>query len=145
MAGRRKPGTVAAELSKADRAEVAAAVHETEVATGLQVAVYVGPSEDDPGAHAERLLVEAGAMSSPAVLVLVAPAVRRVELRTAPAARARFPDEAAERAVAAMTEGFAAGHLVEGVRAGLRIIAEVAGPPPAGEAAAEELPDVFGP
>ncbi len=140
MAGEVKP-----ELSGADRAAVSAVVHETEVATGLQVAVYVGPSEEDPGAHAERLLHEAGAMSSPAVLVLVAPEVRRVEVRTAPAARNRVPDAAAQRAVAAMTAGFAVGDLVGGLSAGLRVIAEVAGPPPTDSVAGEELPDVFGP
>ena len=129
-------------LSRADRRRLARLVHDAETKTGLQLAVYVGPTEADPAAHAERLLHESGAAAVPGVLVLVAPAVRRIEVRTSAAARERVPDAAAERAIAAMAPGLAAGDLVGGISAGLAVIVEAAG---AGVAGGPELPDVLAP
>jgi uncharacterized membrane protein YgcG len=129
-------------LSRKDLRSLGRAVDEAERTTGLQLAVYVGPVEDDPGAHAERLLHESGGSAVPAVLLLVAPEVRRIEIRTSEPARTRIPDEAAERAVAAMTPLLAAGELAAGVKAGLEVIVEAAG---AGVGGGPELPDVLTP
>ena len=100
----------------------------------------VGPVEEDPRAHAERMFIEAGLHTRPAVLVLVAPQARRVEIVTAPEARERVSDEAAHEAVELMTKRFADGHLVSGLIAGVEHIAAAAGP---GQESGEELPDLL--
>jgi uncharacterized membrane protein len=119
-------------------------VHEAEQATGLQLCVYVGPGEEDTRAHAEALFVKAGLHTRPAVLVLVEPVRRRVEVVTAPEARARINDATAELAVATMTRQFARGDLAGGIVAAVDLLAAAAGsgsmPPDT-----EELPDVLGP
>ena len=116
---------------------------EAERTTGLQLCVYLGPTEGDPRAHAERLFVEAGLEVRPAVLLLVSPPDRRVEVLTAPAVRNRITDEDCARAVEEMSPLFASGDLAGGIETGLRHLAGVAGPgvAPPGD---EELPDVLG-
>ena len=116
------------------------AVHGAELRTGLQICVYLGPSEEDARAHAERMFVERGLHTRPAVLMLVAPESRRVEVVTAAAARERVNDAAAQEAVDRMTARFADGDLVGGLIAGVEHIANTAGSgPPSGE----DLPDLL--
>ena len=103
-------------LSARQQRQVERTVHEAEARTGLQLCVYLGPAGEDSRAHAEQLFVEGGLHSRPAVLMLVAPQLRRVEIVTAPEARARIPDEAAQGAVDAMTARFAEGDLPGGPR-----------------------------
>jgi uncharacterized membrane protein len=118
------------------------AVHEAEQTTGLQFCVYLGSTEEDSRAHAEELFVAAGLHARPAVLLLVAPPQRRVEVVTAPAVRSRLDDAACASAVEEMTQLFARGQLAGGIVAGVRHLAATAGPgtpPPDGD----ELPDVL--
>ena len=136
MAGERKW------LRRRDHKRVGRAVDEAEQVTGLQFCVYLGPTGQDSRAHAESLFVEAGLLSRPAVLVLVAPEQRRVEVVTAPAVRARVDDEACARAVEAMTTAFAAGDLPGGLVNGVRQLAAAAGPGAVGPGG-EELPDLL--
>lgn len=119
-------------------------MHEAEVATGLQFCVYLGPAEEDTRAHAEGLLVDAGLHTRPAVLLMVAPLVRKVELVTAPEARQRIDDATSELAVGIMTRQFARGDIAGGIIAAVDLMAVAAGPgtaPPG----TEELPDVVQP
>jgi uncharacterized membrane protein YgcG len=118
-------------------------VDEAEETTGMQFCVYLGDTEGDSRAHAESLFVEAGLDSRPAVLLLVAPNQRRVELVTAPDARPRLDDATCALAVGAMSRQFARGEITGGIVAGLDLLAAAAGagPTPPG---AEELPDVIG-
>jgi len=134
VAGDVRPPTVRQEK------QVRRAVDAAEQQSGLQICVYLGPVEEDPRAHAERMFVEAGLHTRPAVLVLVAPQARRVEIVTAPEARARVGDESAREAVELMTKRFADGHLVRGLIAGVEHIAAAAGP---GQESGEELPDLL--
>lgn len=129
-------------LTRRDRQKVARAVDDAERATGLQLAVYVGPVDTDPHEQAERLLQESGALAAPAVLLLVVPELRRVEIRTSPTARERVSDETAAAAIAAMTPLLAEGDLVGGVKSGLNLIAAAAGP---SAEEGPELPDVLTP
>jgi uncharacterized membrane protein YgcG len=131
-------------LTRRQRRAVERAVHEAEEATGLQLCVYVGPGEEDTRAQAEALLVRAGLHTRPAVLVLVEPVRRRVEVVTAPEARARIDDATSELAVATMTRQFARGDLAGGIVAAVDLLAAAAGSGPTSPAA-EELPDVLGP
>ncbi|MEO7837276.1 MAG: DUF5130 family protein [Acidimicrobiales bacterium] len=137
MTGRSRP------LSKSDHRRVADAVDAAEETTGLQFCVCLGPSEGDARAHAEALFVQAGLHLRPALLLLVEPSQRRVEVVTAPAVRDRVPDAACAEAVAGMTERFAAGDLVGGIIAGVGRLAAVAGAGVAGPDD-DELPDVLG-
>ena len=129
-------------LGRRRRREVERAVDQAENSTGLQFCVYLGPSQEDSRAHAEEMFLRAGLQSRPAVLILVAPEQRRVEVVTAPAVRSRVDDESCRVAVGEMTRRFAAGDLTGGIVAGVRQLAEAAGPgaAPPGE---EELPDVL--
>jgi uncharacterized membrane protein len=124
------------------RGRVEAAVHEAEEITGLQITVYLGPVEGDPREHAERLFVAAGSVARPAILLLVAPAARRVEIVTSPSIRARVPDEACAAAVDVMVEHFGAGAIDAGIVAGVQHLVEVAGPGAPDEHSVE-LPDVL--
>ena len=131
-------------LTRRQRRAVERAVHEAEQATGLQLCVYVGPGEEDTRAHAEALLVNAGLHTRPAVLVLVEPVRRRVEIVTAAEAQARVDDATSELAVATMTRQFARGDLAGGIVAAVDLLAAAAGSGPT-PSDAEELPDVLGP
>ncbi len=134
-----------ARLVRTDRKRLAQLVDQAETATGLQVVLYVGPTEADPGTHADHLLARAGAAGPPAVLLLVALDTRRLELRTAPGARLRFPDAAAAEAVAVLGARLSEGDLVAGVEAALAVLVRAAGPAAAGAVQGLELPDVLGP
>lgn len=125
-----------------DREAVDKAVVEAERRTGLQFCVYLGPSEGDPHAQAERMFVEAGLAERPAVLLLVAPNRRRVEVVTAAGVRERLTDEACAQAIEAMTPHFAAGDYADGLVVGLRRLAESAGP--GRSSSATDLPNVLG-
>jgi uncharacterized membrane protein YgcG len=136
-------GDAPAPLSRRQRRMVERAVDEAENTTGLQFCVYLGDTEGDPRAHAETLFVEAGLHTRPAVLLLVAPNRRRVELVTAPEARSRVDDDTCALAVGTMTRQFARGDIAGGLVAGLDLLAAAAGAaptPPGGE----ELPDLLG-
>lgn len=114
-----------------------------EETTGLQFCVYLGPTAEDARAEAERLFTAAGLDTRPAVLLLVSPQQRRVEVVTAPAVRERVDDGACAVAVAEMTPLFAAGDIAGGIVAGLQHLVARAGrgeAPPGGK----ELPDVLG-
>lgn len=128
-------------LSKKAHKQVAAAVDAAEDLTGLQFCVYLGPTETDARAHAERLFVDAGLHSRPAVLLLVAPPERRVEIVTAPAARERISDQACQSAIEAMTADFKAGDFGGGLSTGIAHLAAVAGPGTAPDET--ELPDII--
>jgi uncharacterized membrane protein YgcG len=120
------------------------AVDAAEELTGLQFCVYLGPSgEQGSRAEAERLFVETGLAARPAVLVLVDPEDRKVEVVTAPEVRDRVSDEAAAEAVAAMTPRFAKHDVPGGIVAGIERLAAAAGPGHA-QPGDEELPDVLG-
>lgn len=122
------------------RARIARAVHAAEAWTGLQFCVYLGPTEDDPRAHAYALLDGAGLADRPAVLLLVAPEVRRFEIVTTPTAAGRVPDHAARLAALAMTASFGVGDIAGGVAEGVRLLAEAAGP---GAPHGGDLPDLL--
>ena len=108
--------------------------------SALGIALKNQKAESPPIRREVKIVNEQGLHARPAVLVLVAPALRRVEVVTAAEARARIPDEAAQRAVDAMTDRFAAGDLTGGLVAGIAELAAAAGP---GEASGEELPDLL--
>ena len=104
---------------------------------GLDVSVLVGDLElDKPDAAAfraaaEQLHAALGERSQSAVLIVVAPGQRRVEVVTGPAARRRVPDRVAGLVVLSMVTAFRGGDLAGGLIDGLRQIAQSAGAGPA--------------
>ncbi len=84
--------------------------------------------------EAEHLL--ANLIDSPreaAVLVLIAPGSRRLEVMTTQMARRRISDQAVGLAVLTMTSTFAVGDLVGGIANGLRQLSDAAGRGPEAE------------
>ncbi|MCW2545516.1 MAG: hypothetical protein JWM40_3068, partial [Frankiales bacterium] len=71
----------------------------------------------------------------------VAPAERRLEIRTAPTSR--IDDATAQAALDQLAPYLRAGDLIGGVKAALRLLAEAAGPVPPGSVPLPELPDVL--
>lgn len=116
---------------------------------GLDVSVLVGDLDlaDLSGfrAGAERLHAALGPDRSPAaVLFVVAPGQRKVEIVTGPGVRRRVPDRVAALAVLSMTSAFTGGDLAGGIVDALRQVADSAGrraalgpvtTPPAGDVA----------
>ncbi len=99
---------------------------------GLDVSVLVGDLEiSDLGqfrSASERLHAGLGERARDAVLLVVAPGQRRVEVVTGPGARRRVPDRVSAAAVLAMKAAFGRGDLAAGIVEGLRQIAASAGP-----------------
>lgn len=118
-------------LSVAQQERIEHAVAQCRKQNGLDVSVVVGDlAVTDLGefrAAAEKLHAALGERAHSAVLVVVAPGQRRVEVVTGPAARRRVPDRVAALAVLSMTTAFAGGDLAGGVIDGLRQMAEAAG------------------
>jgi uncharacterized membrane protein len=127
-------------LKARHRARIARAVRAAEAWTGLQICVYIGPTEDDPLAHARALMDDLGLAARPAVLILVAPRERRFEIVTSPAAARRIPDHAARLAALAMSSSFGVGDVAGGVAEAVRLLAEAAGP---GVRSGADLPDLL--
>ena len=99
---------------------------------GLDVSVLIGDlTVDDLGQFrtaAERLHAALGEDRAPtAVLVVVAPGQRRVEVVTGSRVRRRVPDRVAALAVLSMTTAFSGGDLAGGVVDALRQFADSAG------------------
>ena len=98
---------------------------------GLDVSVLVGDLElDDLGQFrtaCERLHAALGSRSRTAVLVVVAPGQRRVEVVTGPEVRRRVPDRVSALSVLAMTSAFRGGDLTSGIVDAVRQIADSAG------------------
>jgi uncharacterized membrane protein YgcG len=124
-------GSRADGLSVSQQERIEHAVSQCRAHNGLDVSVVVGDLSitDLSGfrAAAERVHASLGERAHSAVLVLVAPGQRRVEIVTGPAARRRVPDRVAALAVLSMTTAFAGGDLAGGVIDGLRQMAEAAG------------------
>jgi uncharacterized membrane protein len=125
-------------LTKRQRARIARAVRAAEEWTGLQFCVYLGPVDDDPRAGAYALMAELGLHERPAVLLLVAPEARRLEVVTTPTAR--IGDHAAQLAALAMSSSFGVGDVAGGVVEGVRLLAQSAG---AGTRTGADLPDLL--
>jgi hypothetical protein len=96
--------------------------------TGMRFWVRVGEFDRDPKLEAEHLLANlAENTRDPAVLILVAPGTRVVEIMTTSAAKRRITDQAAGLVVLTMTSSFGVGDLVGGLVNGLRQLADAAG------------------
>ena len=98
---------------------------------GLDVSVLVGDLNLSDGVDfrtaAETLHAALGERAHSAVLVVVAPGQRKVEIVSGPLARRRVPDRVAALAVLSMTSAFGGGDLTGGIVDGVRQMADAAG------------------
>ena len=97
--------------------------------TGLYFSVYIGPAEGDVREYAQRLHASFGEQAETAVLTLVEPEQRRVEIVTGAVARRRLDDRAAGLVSLSMATSFAGGDLAGGVVNGVRMMAQSAARP----------------
>jgi len=104
-------------------------VQNAERISGLTFSVYVGVSEEDSRAYAERLH---GGLDDPAhsVLVMCDTAFRALEIVTGTEARRRLDDVECRLAAAAMREWFLANDIVGGLAHGISQLGEAAYQPP---------------
>ena len=99
---------------------------------GLDCSVLIGdldlPDLDGFRAASERLHAALGDQRAhTAVLIVVAPGQRRVEVVTGPGVRRRVPDRVCALAVLSMTSAFGGGDLGGGIVDALRQVADAAG------------------
>jgi uncharacterized membrane protein YgcG len=115
-------------FSSAQRHEIDKAIRDAETLSRLEFSVYVGRSEGEPRAFAERLHA---ALAAPdrSVLVLVDPSSQLLEIVTGAQASLRLEDAEVRLAALAMQSAFAASDLVGGITRGLLQLAEHARQP----------------
>ena len=104
------------------------AVRNAETASGLTFSVFVGVSEEDSRAYAERLHKS---LTDPdhSILVMCDPEFRRLEIVTGKDARRVLSDLECRLAAAAMQTSFAGGDIVGGLAAGIQQLGEAARQP----------------
>ncbi|MDQ1680873.1 MAG: hypothetical protein QOI42_1732 [Frankiaceae bacterium] len=98
--------------------------------TGLHFSVYLGDSLDGttPREFVDRLLRSLGeAKARKAVVIMVAPQARRVEIATGSEVTHRVSDRACGLAALSMSGSFAGGDLFGGIQTGIRMLADTAG------------------
>ena len=104
------------------------AVRNAETLSGLTFSVFVGVSEEDSRAYAERLHK---ALTDPdrSVLVMCDLEFRKLEIVTGVEARRVLDDLECRLAAAAMQTSFAGGDIVGGLAAGIQQLGEAARQP----------------
>ena len=129
-------------LDQRQQERIESAVERVRKENALDVSVLLGDLELDDltqfRAAAERLHAALGERSPSAVLIVVAPGQRRVEVVTGPVVRRRVPDRVSALAVLGMTSAFRGGDLVGGIVDALRQIADSAGRQPSALTPVEE-------
>ena len=111
-------------FTEAQRHRVEEAVAAARRQSGLAFSVYVGDTDGESRPMAERLHASVAGERADAVLLLVAPGQRRLEIVTDPAVRDRLPDRTCALATLSMTSSFSGGDLVGGIVNGLRMLAD---------------------
>ena len=112
-------------LTQAGTERLSRAVHDAERISGLTFSVYVGVSEEDSRAYAERLH---GALEDPAhsVLIMCDPAFRALEIVTGTEARRQLDDVECRLAAATMRSSFVADDIIGGLAHGIVQLGEAA-------------------
>lgn len=118
-------------LNPRQQERVDSVVHSARAQNGLDLSILVGDLELDEvsqfRAACERLHAALGERAPQAVLVVVAPGQRRVEIVTGSDVRRRVPDRVCALAVLSMTSAFRGGDLTGGIVDASRQIADAAG------------------
>jgi uncharacterized protein DUF5130 len=116
-------------LTPAETERLIKAVQHAERISGLTFSVYVGVSEEDFRAYAERLH---SALHDPArsVLIMCDPGFRALQIVTGKEARRRLDDAECRLAAATMRTWFEADDIVGGLVHGIAQLGEAAYEPP---------------
>jgi alkanesulfonate monooxygenase SsuD/methylene tetrahydromethanopterin reductase-like flavin-dependent oxidoreductase (luciferase family) len=112
-------------FTPSQREWLARAVRNAEIASGLKFSVFVGVSEENSRAYAERLHQS---LTDPdhSVFVMCDPEFHKLEIVTGNAARRVLSDLECRLAAAAMQTSFAGGDIVGGLAAGIQQLGEAA-------------------
>ena len=115
-------------FTQAQLDRLARAQRNAELASGLVFSVFVGVSEEDSRAYAERLH---GALDDPdrSVLVMCDPGFRALEIVTGTDVRRVLDDIECRLAAASMRTSFVAGDIVGGLVHGVQQLGEAARQP----------------
>lgn len=108
---------------------ISRAISQAEQATGLDFSVYVGDADGDLTQTGRRLLGALGKRADLAVVIVVDPTAREVDVLAGTAAAYHLDDRGLALGVMSMTTSFAMGDLAGGIVDGLRTLAEHARQP----------------
>lgn len=113
-------------------AEIERAVIRATTETGIRFSVFVGePRDENTRLFAEKAHSALGDEAPDAVLILVAPGRRRLEIVTGRDVKLRLGDRTCGLAALSMASAFGGGDLVGGIVTGVRMLADAAGRVPA--------------
>jgi uncharacterized membrane protein YgcG len=115
-------------FSRSDLERLTRAQHNAEAASGLKFSVFIGISEEDSRAYAERLH---SALDDPqhSVLVLCDPDFHALEIVTGALARRVLPDVECRLAAASMQTSFVGGDIIGGLVNGVQQLGQSARQP----------------
>jgi len=117
------------ELTDAEKQRVNAAVSAAELQTGLEFCVIVGSRPQSDARHeAERAFHKLRMHERPAIMIMVVPHARTLEVVTAPDVDGRLTDKHCDQAVSVMTAAFSTADIVSGLELGVQTLASFAGP-----------------
>jgi uncharacterized membrane protein YgcG len=100
------------------------AIEQAHAESGLRFSVFVGAPEGELREQGRRLLGALGADADRAVVVVVDPAQRRLDILTGSTAARFLDDRATALGAMSMTSSFTAGDLAGGIVAGLHTLSE---------------------
>ena len=115
-------------LSVSELQRIKRAVRNAEASSGLTFSVFLGPSEEDARAYAERLH---GSLEDPdhSVLVLCDPSLRALEIVTGVEARRNLGDVECGLAAASTQSSFNGGDIIGGLVVGIQQLGEASRAP----------------
>jgi uncharacterized membrane protein YgcG len=100
------------------------AIAQAHAESGLHYSVFVGAPDGDLREQGRALLGALGTDADNAVVVVIDPAQRRLEILTGAAAARHLDDRATALGAMSMTSSFTAGDLAGGIVAGLHTLSE---------------------
>jgi uncharacterized membrane protein YgcG len=100
------------------------AISQAHAESGLTYSVFVGAVEGDLREQGRQLLGALGADAASAVVVVIDPAKRLLEILTGKQAARHLDDRATALGAMSMTSSFTAGDLAGGIVAGLHTLSE---------------------
>lgn len=115
-------------FTSAQRLQIDRAIRDAEMVCRFEFSVFVGASEGEARAYAERLHAALVAPSH-SILILVDPVARAIEIVTGVEVRRRLDDNAVRLAVVEMQSQFAVDDLAGGIVRGIHTLASSARKP----------------
>ena len=116
------------EFNAAERYQVDETIRQAEQISRFEFSVFVGRVDGEPRAFATQLHNSLVAPSR-SILILVDPNERVLEIVTGAVVRRNLTDREVELIALQMQASFADGHLVDGLRRGIQLLAEHARAP----------------